>query len=52
MQSEYLKNFEQKRIKNNVFTFNNPLEGAINIVNEDSSLICNSPFEINSMENE
>ena len=49
MQSEYLKNFEQKRIKNNVFTFNNPLEGAINIVNEDSSLICNSPFEINSM---
>ena len=49
MQSEYLKNFEQKRIKNNVFTFNNPLEGAINIVNEDSLLICNSPFEINSM---
>ena len=25
MQSEYLKNFEQKKIKNNVFTFNNSL---------------------------
>ena len=49
MQSEYLKNFEQKKIKNNVFTFNNYLEGAINIVSKDSLLICNSPFEISSM---
>ena len=49
MQSEYLKNLEQKKIKNNVFTFNNYLEGAINIVSKDSLLICNSPFEISSM---
>ena len=49
MQSEYLKNLEQKKIKNNVFTFNNYLEGAINIVSKDSLLICNSPFETSSM---
>ena len=49
MQSEYLKDLEQKRIKNNVFTFNNPLEGAINIFSEDSSLLCSSPFEVKSM---
>ena len=49
MQSEYLKDLEQKRIKNNVFTFNNPLEGAINIFSEDSTLLCSSPFEIKSM---
>ena len=32
MQSEYLKNFEQKKIKNNVFSFNNPLEGELKIM--------------------
>ena len=49
MQSEYLKNFEQKKIKNNVFTFNNPLDGAINISSVDSLLSCNSTYEISSM---
>tara|TARA_B100001057_G_scaffold76868_1_gene71635 strand:+ start:5928 stop:8999 length:3072 start_codon:yes stop_codon:yes gene_type:complete len=49
MQSEYLKNFEQKKIKNNVFTFNNPLDGAINITSVDSLLSCNSTYEISSM---
>ncbi len=49
MQSEYLKNFEQKRIKKNVFTLNNPMEGAINITLVDSSLYCSSPFEVSSM---
>ena len=49
MQSEYLKNFEQKRIKKNVFTLNNPMDGAINITLVDSSLYCSSPFEISSM---
>ena len=49
MQSEYLKNFEQKRIKKNVFTLNNPMDGAINITLVDSSLYCSSPFEVSSM---
>ncbi len=49
MQSEYLKNYEQKRIKKNVFTLNNPMDGAINITLVDSSLYCSSPFEVSSM---
>ena len=49
MQSEYLKNFEQKRIKKNIFTLNNPMDGAINITLVDSSLYCSSPFEVSSM---
>ena len=49
MQSEYLKNFEQKRIKKKVFTLNNPMDGAINITLVDSNLYCSSPFEVSSM---
>jgi len=49
MQSEYLKDGEQKKIKNHIFTFNNPIIGAINILSKDSLLMCESPFDIGSM---
>ena len=49
MQSEYLKDNEQKKIKNFIFTFNNPLSGAINISSNDSTLMCEAPFDVGSM---
>jgi len=49
MQSEYLKDNEQKKISNYIFTFNNPLSGAINITSNDSLLNCEAPFDIGSM---
>ena len=49
MQSEYLKDREQKKIKGFIFTFNNPIIGAINISSDDSLLVCNAPYDIGSM---
>jgi cytochrome c-type biogenesis protein CcsB len=49
MQSEYLKDNEQKKISNYIFTFNNPLLGAINITSSDSLFICEAPFDVGSM---
>ena len=49
MQSEYLKDKEQKKIKGFIFTFNNPIIGAINISSDDSLLVCNAPYDIGSM---
>ena len=44
MQSEYLNDKEQRVIKGEVFTFNNPLEGAINLSSDSDLIICNSPY--------
>ena len=49
MQSEYLKINEQRKIKNNVFAFNNMSDFAINIFYKDSILYCKAPFEVQSM---
>ena len=49
MQSEYLKLNEQRKIKNNVFAFNNISDFAINIYYKDSLLFCKAPFEVQSM---
>jgi len=51
MQSEYLKDKEQRVIKGEVFTFNNPLEGAINLSSGSSINIitCNSPYLVETM---
>ena len=50
MQSEYLNDNEQRVIKGEVFTFNNPTEGAINLSLEKGDLIfCNSPYAVSSM---
>jgi len=49
MQSEYLKINEQRKIKNNVFAFNNMSDFAINIFYIDSILYCKAPFEVQSM---
>jgi hypothetical protein len=49
MQSEYLKDEEQRVIKGEVFTFNNPTEGAINLSSDNDSIFCNSPYYVTSM---
>jgi hypothetical protein len=50
MKSEYLKNQEQRKLGGYVFTFNNPLQGAVNIKGDSlENLICNSSFNITSM---
>jgi len=49
MQSEYLKDKEQRVIKGEVFTFNNPLEGAINLSSVDKVIVCNSPYAVETM---
>ena len=49
MQSEYLKINEQRKIKNNVFAFNNISDFAINIFYKGSILYCKAPFEVQSM---
>jgi cytochrome c-type biogenesis protein CcsB len=49
MQSEYLKDEEQRVIKGEVFTFNNPTEGAINLSSDNDSIFCNSPYYVTTM---
>ena len=49
MQSEYINDKEQRVIKGEVFTFNNPLEGAINLSSDSDLIICNSPYSVESM---
>ena len=49
MQSEYLKDKQQRVIKGEVFTFNNPLQGAINLSSSADIIICNSPYKVETM---
>ena len=49
MQSEYLKKDEQRKIDKYLFTFGNPIVGAVNFFYEDSLLYCEAPFSIQSM---
>ena len=49
MQSEYLTNYEQKVINGEIFTYNNPTVGAINIRSTPNSTICDSPYDIQTM---
>ena len=49
MQSEYLKDKEQRVIKGEAFTFNNPLQGAINLSSSADVIMCNSPYEVETM---
>lgn len=49
MQSEYIKDNEQRIIKGEAFTFNNPLEGAINFTLKDKDVICISPYDVETM---
>jgi len=49
MQSEFLANKEQKLIKDQIFTFNNPVAGAININDRSGVLVCNSPYDVEMM---
>ena len=47
MQSEYLANHDQKVIKGEVFTFNNPIKGAINLTSTPNHL-----SSLNSLESQ
>ncbi|MEE2931386.1 MAG: cytochrome c biogenesis protein CcsA [Bacteroidota bacterium] len=49
MQSEYLFEKQQREIVGHIFTFNNPLEKAINIISDSNDLTCSSPLPISSM---
>ncbi|CAI8256656.1 MAG: Cytochrome c biogenesis protein CcsA [Cryomorphaceae bacterium] len=49
MQSEYLNDKVQRVIKGEVFTFNNPMEGAINLSSAIEGVFCNSPYDVETM---
>ena len=49
MQSEYLNDKEQRVIKDEVFTFNNPMKGAINLSSTKDSVFCNSAYAVKTM---
>ena len=49
MQDEFLSDKEQRIIKGEVFTFNNPLVGAINFSSDSNLIYCNSPNFVNTM---
>ena len=49
MQSEYIADKQQKAIKGMLFTFNNPIEGAINLVSEDENIVCYSSYNTYTM---
>ena len=49
MQSEYLNDKEQRVIKDEVFTFNNPMKGAINLSSANDSIFCNSAYAVKTM---
>ena len=49
MQDEFLSDKEQRIIKGQFFTFNNPLVGAINFSTSNNLIYCNSPNLVNVM---
>ena len=49
MQDEFLTDKEQRIIKGEVFTFNNPLVGAINFSSDSDLVYCNSTHFVNVM---
>ena len=49
MQDEFLSDNEQRIIKGEFFTFNNPLVGAINFSSSNNLIYCNSPNLVNVM---
>ena len=49
MQDEFIKYGEQKIIKGQLFTFNNPDTGAINLFLKNDTVECISDYEISSM---
>ena len=49
MQDEFLSDKEQRIIKGEVFTFNNPIVGAINFSSNSDLIYCNSPNFVHVM---
>ncbi len=49
MRDEFLRDGQQKMIKGEYFTFNNPKIGAINFRSEAAIINCNSPYSISTM---
>ena len=49
MQDEFLRDGQQRIIKNEYFTFNNPREGAINFHSDEENIKCSSPYSVETM---
>ena len=49
MQDEFLRDGEQRIIKNEYFTFNNTREGAINFYSDKEGIKCSSPYNVETM---
>ena len=49
MQDEFLRDGEQRIIKNEYFTFNNAREGAVNLYSEEQNIRCRSPYSVETM---
>ena len=49
MQDEFLIDGEQREIQDLLFTFNNPITGAINLTSNDSIISCNAPYVVSTM---
>ena len=49
MKSEFLKDKEQRKIKDVIYTYNNKLGDAINFFDEENKIKCIAPFDISSM---
>ena len=49
MQDEFLGDGEQKMIKGEYFTFNNPKLGAVNFSSENEIIKCSSPYSVSTM---
>ncbi len=49
MQDEFLIDGEQRKIKEEYFTFNNNRKGAINFSSLNETIICNSPYNVSTM---
>ena len=49
MKSEFLKDKEQRKIKDVIYTYNNKLGDAINFFDEENEIKCIAPLDISSM---
>ena len=49
MKDEYVFDKEQKDIKNEIITLNNPKDGAINFISKGQDIYCVSPYNVSTM---
>lgn len=49
MQDEFLDDGQQKKLKGEYFTFNNPKSGSINFMSDGENINCISPYSVSTM---